>query len=112
MSRSRVFVSCLGFVAGFVLAACGLDPNAPVEPASKNGGGNLVESCQQLEDTLAACQPSLAGSLQCQGYDGYPCDVSAYFDCITDAYGSCTGGTFPDYDPLVLQDCIPLAQCN
>ena len=111
MNRSRILVLCLGLGLGFALAACGLDPNSPVEPGSKNGG-NPAQACQDLENTLAACQPSLAGALQCQAYDGYPCDLGPYFDCVNDAYGACSGGTFPDYDPLTLSDCTLLAQCQ
>ncbi|KIG16210.1 hypothetical protein DB30_04822 [Enhygromyxa salina] len=110
------------------LVACGLDPNAPEEPnantslgsgAPESGGptgdtnsANPVAACEALEDTLAACVPSLAGTLQCSSFGGHPCDITAYFDCLNDAYGSCSGGTFPDLDPLSLQDCAALAVCG
>ena len=129
-------------ILGFSLVcatACGLDPNAPQDqtqaatsqlsttqpsttqtslgsdddPTSGDtGSNNAVEACQELEDTLAACVPAIAGTLQCSTYDEWPCDLSAYFDCISGAYGSCSGGSFPNVDPLTLQDCAALSVCN
>jgi hypothetical protein len=126
MTSARYLILCLSLGS---LVACGLDPNAPQDPdqvTTSAGSGtpesgdptgdtnsaNVVEACEALEDTLAACVPSLAGTLQCASYDGYPCDITAYFDCINDAYGSCSGGAFPNIDPLTLQDCAALAICN
>ena len=114
-----------------LFAACGLDPNAPQgpkqlstgvsgnptgnatgDPTNGTGSGNPVEACEALEDTLAMCQPALEGALQCSSYDAWPCDLTDYFDCVTDAYGDCQGGTFPNTDPLALQDCAMLTTCN
>lgn len=130
MKRSHHLVICLALALGLAPAGCGLDPNAPQDPdqpstslgtglsagdtntTNDTNSANAVEACQELEDTLAACQPILAGTLQCSSYDGWPCDLTAYFDCVTDAYGMCSGGTFPDIDALGLQDCAMLTVCN
>ncbi|PRP91558.1 hypothetical protein ENSA5_54130 [Enhygromyxa salina] len=123
-SARHPIILCLGLA---LVASCGLDRNAPEDKSDpldtsfdsgtpdsgdSSGSGNAVEACQTLEDTLADCQPSLAGSLQCSTYDEWPCDLTDYFDCITDAYGSCSGGTFPNIDAAGLQDCTALTTCS
>lgn len=133
MNDSIYLISCLCLV---LASGCGLDPNAPSEPTSTSvstsagtgagaesdstpgpstdsaGDDDPVGACQDLEDTLSACLPNLAGSLSCTFYDAWPCDLGPYFDCVTDAYGTCEGGTFPNADPLSLQDCAGLTVCG
>jgi hypothetical protein len=111
---------------------CGLDRNAPDDgPVDKNdssasltsagsasasdgaddSAGNSQAACEELEDTLAGCVPSLEGSLQCSMYADATCDLEAYFECVNDAYGTCQNGTFPNADPTALMDCASLGVC-
>ena len=50
----------------------------------------------------------LEGALACGTYESTPCDLEPYFEYLIDGYGSCEDGTFPNADPMALQDRIML----
>jgi hypothetical protein len=77
------------------LASCG--------PLSTSNGppgttGDNVSACNAFVSAASCGGSSLAGTYDCSAYAGYPCDVSAYFSCLSQHY-VCTNGS---YDPIAL----------
>ncbi len=78
--------------------------------------GNSNESaCKDYVKKVQACGGIYAQTYNdnwCTGLNDASCDVSDYFNCLSDALGSCTNGTFNSADATKLSACTSKATCK
>lgn len=103
MRNQRIAIITFCALLPFGLVSCGDDDDGAV---------NNVPACESLEETLAECQPELAGTLMCSNFANTTCDIADYFACIEASYGECVDGAFPDADPTAALDCVELSTCD
>jgi hypothetical protein len=73
-------------------------------------GQPTVDACEGFKDSLLAleCVPDdYDVGINCEEYADYPCDASAYFECLEDTYTCDEGGNL-QYD---LTACAGLTEC-
>lgn len=78
--------------------------------------GNSNESaCKDYVKKVTACGGIYAQTYNdswCSGFKDTSCDVSAYFNCLSDGLGSCTNGNFSSADAAKLSACASKATCQ
>lgn len=84
-----------------------------VDPGSASGGGNdgsdidNVAACEAWADGVSCGDANVSDYIDCNMYANLSCDVSDYFDCLTDVT-MCTDGVL---DNARWPECVELASC-
>jgi hypothetical protein len=92
------------------LSSCTPLPTA-LGPGQPPATADNVSSCKSFLQQVACGATSLAGQFNCQTYAAQTCDLSPYFDCLSNHY-VCTNGS---YDPVKLagaSECASKAVCT
>ncbi len=81
----------------------------PGDPGG-TGGYDNVQACEDWLDTVSCGEYDFSASVDCSVYEDYPCDISDYFECLTDntACGKETGMS----DMSGWSACSHLASCE
>ena len=94
MKLAKVF----GVGVTALLLACGAgDPGSP-QGSTMTGTHDNVKACENFIKQVKCGSVDLSKQYPCASYSMYPCDISAYFDCVGDKL-SCSNG---QYDPIKL----------
>jgi len=72
------------------------------------GGADNVGACEDWIASLDCGDYDPGSVITCSVYEDYPCDISDYFNCLTEK-GTCTDGV---YDASGWAECTDLAQCD
>jgi hypothetical protein len=77
-------------------------------PGGDGGSFDNVAACEELVDSCECGEMDLSMYVQCDSFAMYGCDISDYFDCLSDEV-RCQNDVL---DPSGIQGCVGLASCE